>query len=110
VFDIPIRGANVPPESKVPISQSSFFDGDRELKPCWRVQDGFTGAWDMARADEYRRYAAECLRVAQKTNNPSDKAMMLEMAQRWLELAERSERESDTKKKLQKALHARAKA
>jgi hypothetical protein len=52
----------------------------------------------MARADEYRRYAAECLRVAQKTNNPSDKAMMLEMAQKWRELAERSERESDTKK------------
>ena len=52
----------------------------------------------MARADEFRRYAAECLRVAQKTNNPNDKAMMLEMAQKWRELAERSERESDTKK------------
>jgi hypothetical protein len=52
----------------------------------------------MARADEYRRYAAECVCVAQTTNNPSDKAMMLEMAQKWRELAERSERESDTKK------------
>jgi hypothetical protein len=53
----------------------------------------------MARADEYRRYAAECLRVAQTTNIPSDKAMMLEMAQKWRELAERSEHESDTQKK-----------
>jgi len=51
----------------------------------------------MARADEYRQYATECLRVAQHTNNPSDKAMMLEMAQKWRELAERSEREDDTK-------------
>jgi len=48
----------------------------------------------MARADQYRQYATECLRVAQQTNNPSDKAMMLEMAQKWRELAER---EDDTK-------------
>jgi hypothetical protein len=46
----------------------------------------------MARADEYRRYAAECVRVAQTTSNPNDKQVMLEMAQKWHELAEKVER------------------
>jgi hypothetical protein len=49
---------------------------------------------DMARADEYRRYAAECVRVAQATGNPNDKKMMLEMAQKWRELAEKVERQN----------------
>ena len=46
----------------------------------------------MARADEYRRYAAECVRVAQTTSTPTDKQLMLEMAQKWRELAEKVER------------------
>jgi len=45
----------------------------------------------MARAEEYRRYAAECIRVAQQIQNPSDKAMLLDMAQKWRELAEKVE-------------------
>ena len=46
----------------------------------------------MDRAEEYRRYAAECLRVAHQSNDPNDKSLLLEMAQRWRELAERVER------------------
>ena len=46
----------------------------------------------MDRAKEYRRYAAECLRVAHQSNDPNDKSLLLEMAQRWHELAERVER------------------
>jgi hypothetical protein len=46
----------------------------------------------MSRAEEYRRYAAECIRVAQETADPNDKALLLEMAQKWRELAERAER------------------
>jgi hypothetical protein len=52
----------------------------------------------MARADEYRRYAAECVRVAQTTSNPNDKQMMLEMAQKWHELAEKVERKDQAAK------------
>jgi hypothetical protein len=37
----------------------------------------------------------ECLRVARQATNPSDKAMLLEMAQKWQELAERIERQAD---------------
>jgi hypothetical protein len=52
----------------------------------------------MARADEYRRYAAECVRVAQTTSNPNDKQMMLDMAQKWRELAEKAERQNEARK------------
>ena len=52
----------------------------------------------MARADEYRRYAAECVRVAQTTSNPNDKQMMLEMVQKWCELAEKVERKEQAAK------------
>jgi hypothetical protein len=48
----------------------------------------------MHRAEEYRRYAAECLRVAQHSNDPHDKSLLLEMAQRWRELADRVERQN----------------
>jgi hypothetical protein len=46
----------------------------------------------MSRVEEYQRYALECVRVAQDTANPNDKALLLEMARRWLELAERAQR------------------
>lgn len=40
----------------------------------------------MARADDYRRFAIECLVVAQRTDNPSDRRL-LEMANPFNELA-----------------------
>jgi hypothetical protein len=49
----------------------------------------------MSRADEYQRYALECVRVAQHTADPKDKALLLEMARRWLELAERVQRSDE---------------
>jgi hypothetical protein len=48
----------------------------------------------MSRADEYRDYAARCVRLAQRTTNPADKAMLLQMAETWRRLAEKIERES----------------
>jgi hypothetical protein len=49
----------------------------------------------VERAEGYRRYAMECLRVARQATNPSDKAMLLEMAQKWQELAERIEQQAE---------------
>jgi hypothetical protein len=40
--------------------------------------------------EEYQQRAADCLRVAQETNDPTSKALLLEMAQAWLNLAERA--------------------
>jgi hypothetical protein len=39
------------------------------------------------RRQEYRRYAAECLALAQRAENPVDRSRLLEMAQAFNELA-----------------------
>ena len=51
----------------------------------------YGGLRKMSKAEEYRRYAAECLRLGQETSAP-DRTMLLEMAERWRHLAERAER------------------
>jgi hypothetical protein len=45
----------------------------------------------MTSADEFRRYAAECVTLAQQMSDPADKAHMLQMAQAWRDLAEKQE-------------------
>jgi hypothetical protein len=45
----------------------------------------------MASTDDYRRLAAECLRIARESQNPKDRALLLRMAESWIRLAERSE-------------------
>jgi hypothetical protein len=42
----------------------------------------------MTTPDRYRQLAAECLRIAQQVSNPTDKMLLLEMAQIWQQLAE----------------------
>ena len=46
----------------------------------------------MSLADQYRRYAAECVRVSQQASNQNDKLVLLQMAETWRRLAERVER------------------
>jgi hypothetical protein len=40
------------------------------------------------RSDEYKSKAAQCLELAQRIGDTNSKAMLLEMAQRWVELAD----------------------
>lgn len=47
----------------------------------------------MASAEQLRRYATDCVRVAQQVGNPIDKAALLQMAKVWLNLAEMAERD-----------------
>jgi hypothetical protein len=42
-------------------------------------------------ATEYRKRAADCLTLAQQLSVVRDRAAMVEMAQHWLELAQRAE-------------------
>src|SRR5579862_9541367 len=42
-------------------------------------------------AMHYRRLAAECLEVAERMSLRADRARMIEMAQRWLDLAKKEE-------------------
>jgi hypothetical protein len=43
----------------------------------------------MTSADDFHRYAAECVALAQQMSDPADKAHMLQMAQAWRELADK---------------------
>lgn len=49
----------------------------------------------MAPRDDYRRHAAACLALAQRTANPDDKARLLQMAQAWVALADKSKPKKD---------------
>jgi hypothetical protein len=46
------------------------------------------------RAVEYRRYAAELILVARDIRNPDDKAALLDMAEKWRQLARKLEAEA----------------
>ena len=51
----------------------------------------------MGLTDQYKRRAAECVRMAERVDNPDDKTLLLQMAQTWLRLAEKAEERSDKK-------------
>jgi hypothetical protein len=42
----------------------------------------------MGRVEEYRRYARECLEMANASQDPQARATLLQMAQVWLRLAD----------------------
>jgi hypothetical protein len=42
--------------------------------------------------EEYRQHARECFSAAELATRPDMKAVLMSMAERWLELAERTKR------------------
>jgi hypothetical protein len=49
----------------------------------------------MSWAERYRIHAAECLRLARQVTTPTDKTLLLAMADHWVRLAERAEARGD---------------
>lgn len=49
----------------------------------------------MGRSDEYRRFAAECLKIEQTTKDEQQRAIFLQMARAWLDLAQKDEVNAD---------------
>jgi hypothetical protein len=45
----------------------------------------------MGISDQYKRRAAECVRMAERTDSAEDKVLLLQMAQTWMRLAEKAE-------------------
>ena len=45
----------------------------------------------MTRIQEYRMWAAMCLRIGQQVTDPERRAQLVEMAQHWYDLADRVE-------------------
>ena len=60
-------------------------------KPGSLLFTGWGPGRDMELAEQYKRRAAECVRMADQTDQPEDKTMLLQMAQTWLRLAEKLE-------------------
>ena len=51
----------------------------------------------MSKADEYRRFARECLEIAETIEDPQSRAVMLHMAQVWFRWAEDAKRWDNNK-------------
>ena len=45
---------------------------------------------DMASVEELRSYASRCLELAQRADDPNDKARLLAMAEAWKALADKA--------------------
>jgi hypothetical protein len=52
----------------------------------------------MKSFERYRRYAADCLKMAQSAANDGDKARLLQMAETWRHLAELAEAKATVRK------------
>jgi hypothetical protein len=46
----------------------------------------------IEKTTQFRRYAEECMTMVQDARTPEDRVLLIDMAQRWLELAEHTSR------------------
>jgi hypothetical protein len=67
-----------------------------ELSPRWPHRDGQLVGDEMQSAAEYRRYAAECERIA-RDSAPSHRAVLLDIAKAWRDCAVEAERQENAK-------------
>jgi hypothetical protein len=67
------------------------------LAILWRLSgDPWWASGAMTKAEDYRRYAAECLRLAQQpSRGQAEVALLLEMAERCRQLAEQARSRSE---------------
>jgi uncharacterized protein YjiS (DUF1127 family) len=49
----------------------------------------------MGSVNEYRRYADECLALAQALSDPADRARLLQIAKAWREMADKNDWSKD---------------
>ena len=73
----------------------NFADGNQSRHPAFEPRThlggGVMGRGVMAKPEDYRRYAAECLRLAQGFRGRAEAATLLDMAERWRRLAKEAE-------------------
>ena len=62
----------------------------------------------MSFANEYRGHAAECVALAERLSDPADRARLIDMAQSFLDLADRQERQSLASRRGRSRLRAEA--
>ena len=59
------------------------------------------GSVTVSGSDEYRRFAAECLKIAQAAEDEQRRAIFLQMARAWLALAQKDEANADRRQSLE---------
>jgi len=60
-----------------------------------------SGAVTVSKSDEYRRFAAECLKIGQAAEDEQQRAIFLQMARAWLALAQKDEANADRRQNLE---------
>ena len=56
----------------------------------------------MLKSQQYRECAADCLRLAERSHDPADRTILISMAERWHELAERAAEYEGSGRRLRK--------
>jgi hypothetical protein len=94
-------------QAMVKVPDQKFVEGWNCLKQknC-RTAEPFEDLWTfafvwlagrgrdlMARAERYRLYAAECVRLARKSDSVAEKYVLLQMAEHWRRLAQCAEKD-----------------
>ena len=49
----------------------------------------------VSRSDDYRRFAAECMKIASTAEDEQRRAIFVQMARTWLALAQKAETNAD---------------
>ncbi len=71
-----------------------------KLKEPTPFAEGSVAGWRVPlvpSAEEYRRLVAQCLALAERATDQSDKARLLEIAQAWLDLARKKTQTAEPK-------------
>ena len=68
-----------------------IISNSREQICISEIPCNYWGLVKMMRVEEYRMWAAMCLRISQQVIDPERRAQLVEMAQRWYDLADRVE-------------------
>jgi hypothetical protein len=77
------------PQGRLGVSKNSERRGTHRVGT---ISDHEGMAVTRARAEEYRRKAQECFDLAREISLESERAVLLNMAQTWLRLAEQHEK------------------
>lgn len=59
-------------------------------------RSGWEALSALARSEEYRRFAQECLEMARTAEDERSRAVLIQMAQVWLRLAQAREADAET--------------
>ena len=76
------------PEEKIRFAFNNLVSGNQNAASA--LTTSTRGHTCMASPEELRGYATRCLTLAQRADDPNDKARLLQMAEAWRQLAEKA--------------------